>query len=245
MRTCPFKRSPQRLPWLDARMAAAFERVRRDALDRLDAAVPVEDYRRGFGIVSASGPLMVAGMTLSWWNWRAAGAEHLPPGVGGRMFFDDPLGAAPSDRLGRRGAAAEAFAAAANVFFDPEDASFTAHPVEVVRKDGSLSERVAAEDGSHVIAIDLLPGHSNRRAIGRLIRDEHGGDLRRAVELTIGASLRVAVWRRAERVNAARDMFGLATAPIRVPGLPALLRMAEAQHAELLRKSRGLAPASA
>lgn len=242
MKRCPFQPSPQRLPSLQTRAEKLFETVRRRAEGLLAASPRHDDGRRGLGVVHVARPCGEFSLLLHLWNWRSTEGGHLPSSLGDAVFADDPIGAEATHGLGRRFAAAKAFAEAANTAFGNPEVRFTAHPLEVVQADEGRPAGLLVEDGRDVLSMDLHAGLPARRIVDRLVADEHGGDLARAALMTTDVLLRYVIWQRAERLNAARAMIEPGLQRVEVPGLAMLRRRAIADHADLYAKRHGRAP---
>lgn len=233
MKILPFEISSQRLPWRDAELLRQFEEVKRDAERRLSTTAPVQDVRRGFGSVFAIGRLRNVIGTLGSWNWRNASPEHFPAWLDADLFFDDPLGALPNDSLGKRFASAAAFAEAMNAVFDPQDGQFVARPLEVVPATSERPVGIYPGDEADVIAMDLMIGVSNPKVVDRMVWDEHQGDLDKLRRLFYIPLLRVDIWHRVERLNAARAMFDVNLPTLKAPGPASLKRRLTIAESEL------------
>lgn len=220
-----------------ARLRYDFAKVKAEAERRLEAVPVVQDNRKGFATVYATGPIRRSSVRLSGWNWRHVENGNYPISQGVHRFVDDPLGAAPTDSLAARTRVAKAFVEAAYIVFDRDDVQFVGRPIEVVATTEGAAPGFHTRNGSDVLVFDLMLELSNPKVIDRLMLEVFTS-VRNAGGYCDAWHIQADIWHAVMRINAARAMLAPTARMVNYPERSSLKRRLDPLWDEVVRAAR-------
>lgn len=227
MKDPPFSRRVQSGSFFDAMDADIrhrFETLRVDAERRIKSVPVRRDVRRGLAEVHATDLPQTADNLLNEWGWRR-GYGTVPGAKPSDWVCDDPLGADPTERLGRRTRSAMAFAEAARAYFGTT--GFSVRPLVLVPYDamGAFAPGAGGEDDT--LVVDLMIGIPHHRILDRLVAEVFDRETSRGFSLWT-ADLRYPVWQMLDRLNSVRRIFRPDLPEVPMPGRTPIRRRLEA-----------------